>query len=461
MVAVTPPGSELELIAPIQGGQMLARRSGQPVFIQGGIPGEVVVHGELAARRGYLEGEAESVVKSVPMRTTPRCPYYGENGRRRGSIGAESSAPGPVCGGCQYQHITYGGQLEVKSQVVREQMRRVGKIVEAPVRAVQASPSPYAYRNKAAWIIGPGGEPAYHEARSHQLVPVDECLLLTPGLRDVFDHLRAASAAIGLAGRVSAVEARSLPDRSGAEIGTMAITYDPGLPPSSAEAVARALMEACPSVRSVSGARLDRAEDYVHLAGEPRMQAAFLDMELSLSPSTFFQTNLPVAEKMAQYVLEQLGPLEKRVVLDAYCGAGTFTVPMAKRAQAVIGAELDAIAVADVRATLARLGTDNVTILQGDAGLGLRSLLPGTVHSAIVDPPRSGCSKQVLHQLARIRIPRLLYVSCDPSTLARDLRFLIDQGFVLDSIVPFDLFPQTAHIECIASLRLQKRFQGR
>lgn len=187
------------------------------------------------------------------------------------------------------------------------------------------------------------------------------------------------------------------------------------------------------------------------------MQAAFLDVDVSLSPSTYFQVNLPVAEMMARHVLGQLGPLGKRVLLDAYCGAGTFTLPTATKALAAIALELDAIAVADLRESLTRQSIDNVTVLQGDAGMSLRSLIPGTIDCAVIDPPRSGCSKQVLRQLVRIKIPRIVYVSCDPSTLARDLRYLLDQGFLLDSIVPFDLFPQTAHIECVASLKLLKK----
>ncbi len=453
--------TELALIAPIQGGQMLARRSGQAVFIQGGMPGETVEHGQLVAKRGYLEGEAYSVVQAAPARTVPPCPYFGENGRTRGSILVEAAVAGPVCGGCQYQHITYAGQLEIKAQIVREQMRRVGKILDAPVAAVTASPSTSAYRNKAAWIIGPTGELAYHEARSHRLVPVDQCLLLSPSLRDIFDRIRAVSTDLRLSGLLRSVEARSLPAVGGGDAGSMALTFEEGVSEDSARNVAQALIDACPSVVAVSGTTVDSASEYVHLAGAPRVRAAFLDADLSLSPSTFFQVNLAVAELMATYILEQIGSLDKRVALDVYCGAGTFTAPAATRSRAVIALELEPLAVADLRDSLSRAGMDNVTVLQGDAGLGLRSLLPGTIDCAVLDPPRSGCSKLVLSQLARIRIPRLVYVSCDPSTLARDLRQLLDQGFVLESIVPFDLFPQTAHIECVATLKLPKKYQRR
>jgi 23S rRNA (uracil1939-C5)-methyltransferase len=199
----------------------------------------------------------------------------------------------------------------------------------------------------------------------------------------------------------------------------------------------------------------------VHLAGVERIHVAFLNEKLSISPTTFFQVNLPVAEALVRYTLAQIGPVEGRQVLDVYSGAGTFTVPLARHADAVIGVEVDEGSIADTRDTLARIGLENVTLLLGDAAFNLKSLLPGSVAATIVDPPRTGCSPEVLRQLARIRSPRLVYVSCDPATLARDLRFLLDQGYQLESVQPFDLFPQTAHIETASTLKLPRKFQAR
>ncbi|MDB5077700.1 MAG: rumA [Chloroflexi bacterium] len=452
---------ELELIAPVQGGQMLARLSGQVVFVHGGIPGEIVAVDEPVRKRGYLEADAISVVREAPVRDIPPCPYFGENGRHRGSIAVGQDVGGLVCGGCRYQHIAYATQLEIKQRIVADQLRRVGKILDAPVLSAEPSPAPYNYRNKASWLVTEEGELAYHEARSHRAVAIAECHILTPGVLRVFDAIRGASAELGLGGILRGLEARSLPTSSGEEAATLVLTLAPSISLDEATVLAEALQDVCPTVKSVSAIGTDRYAQPVHLAGVERIRVAFLEELLSLSPTTFFQVNLAVAEALVRYTFAQLGPVEGRQVLDVYSGAGTFTVPLARQADAVIGVEVDEGSVADTRDTLARMGLENVTLLHGDAASGLKSLLPGSVSGAIIDPPRTGCSPEVLRQLARIRAPRLVYVSCDPATLARDLRFLLDHGYQLEAVQPFDLFPQTAHIESATTLKLPRKFQAR
>jgi len=453
------PAAPLELLTPVQGGQMLARQSGQVIFVHGGIPGELVTVADIVAKRGYREAAASSVTQAAASRTTPPCPFYGENGQYRGSIMDPVRKPGLVCGGCQYQHIEYQAQLAIKQQIVGEQLRRVGKIVDAAVEPAVPSPSPYAYRNRAGWLVTEGGDLAYHEARSHRLVAIDDCLLLTPGLARVLRDLRAATTQLQLAGAVRGIEARSL-STGDAEAASLALAFDSSISGREAVAIAEALLDHCPTVHSVAGSDADRLSEPAHLAGAPRIAAAFLDARFSLSPTTFFQVNLPVAEAMVQHVLQQLGPMAGKLVLDVYCGAGTFTLPLSRQANAVVGLEADAMAVADARGTFARYGVDNVTFLEGDAGASLKSLMSGTVACTVIDPPRTGCSPVVLHQLARIKAPRLVYVSCDPATLARDLRVLLDHGYRIEQLQPFDLFPQTAHIECVASLKLPKKYQA-
>jgi 23S rRNA (uracil1939-C5)-methyltransferase len=339
-------------------------------------------------------------------------------------------------------------------------LRRVGKILEAPVNTPIASPQPYGYRNKATWLITEDGEPAYHQARSHSPVPIASCHLLAPGLHGILEAIRHAAAEVGLAGLVHGLEARVLPDGAGIEHGTLVLDLHPTTSAAEAQALAGALREVCPIVESVAGRHGHEYEGH-SLDGPPRTRVAFLDEVLYLSPTTFFQVNLLVAEEMARYVLDACGALSGRQALDVYCGAGAFTISLARRTDAVISLEIDAGAVADARATIAETGLDNVTLLQGDAAVSLRSLLPGSIDVAIVDPPRSGCSPQVLRQLARIKAPRLVYISCDAATLARDLRGLLDAGYELDRVQPFDLFPQTAHIESVSVLKLPRKYQAR
>jgi 23S rRNA (uracil1939-C5)-methyltransferase len=454
------PIVELELIAPIQGGQMLARLSGQVVFVHGGIPGEAVTVGEPLPKRGYLEADASSVVRIAEARVEPPCPYFGENGRERGSLTAPAHERGPVCGGCQYQHIGYEKKLSIKFQVIREQLRRVGKILDAPLHDVVPSPSPFHYRNKASWLVTEDGELAYHEARSHQAVAISECHLLAKGVHRVLDDLRIASAELGFGGLVRGIEARVLPAGDG-ERGSLLLTIDPATTDAEVTALSDALLEACPTIHGVTAVSTNRESAAVTLAGDARMHADFGQERFWLSPTTFFQVNGAVADKLSQTVLGLLGPLEGKLIVDVFSGAGMFALPIARQADAVIAIEVDAVAVADARETMADYGIENVTLLQGDAGFNLRSLLPGSAHAVIVDPPRTGCSPEVLRQLARVKAPRLIYVSCDPATLARDLRFLIDHGYQLESVQPYDLFPQTSHIESVSALKLPRKFQAR
>jgi len=460
--AVLPGALELELLAAVQGGQTLARLEGQVVFVQGGIAGEIVQVEGLSRRRGYLDGAAQALIRPSASRVAPPCPYFGENGRHRGALQAPALSEGPVCGGCQYQHIDYPAQLALKHTILRDTLRRVGKIVDPPVGEPEGSPSPYHYRNKATWLVTDEGELAYHEARSHRAVPITECYLLTPPLRTIFDAISSASGEIGLAGMVRSLEARSLPDLGGMDAGTLVLDLAPSTTSHEAEALAEALVECCPTIRTVARRAFaappgspEAPASILH--GPPYTEVMILGERLSLSPTSFFQVNLPVAEALARHVLEQCGVVAGKQAVDVYSGVGLFTIPLARQADAVISLELDGGAVADARRSVETAGLDNVTLLQGDAATNLRAILPGTMQCAIVDPPRTGCSPEALRQLARIKAPRLVYVSCDAATLARDLRVLLDSGYELESVRPFDLFPQTAHIESVSSLRLPKK----
>ncbi len=458
----TVEGMELDLLAAVQGGRTLARHEGQVVFITGGIAGESAHVSDLVRRRGYLEGAADTVSRLSPLRVTPPCRYFGENGLWRGSVPTPLTAAGGVCGGCQYQHIDYAGQQALKQAVLTDTLRRVGKIVDPPVGAPIPSPEPYGYRNKATWIVTEEGELAYYEARSRIAVPISTCLLLSPALQAVFDAVSAASAEIGLAGLAQSLEARVLTDPTGVDAAAIVLDLAPSTTSQEAEVLAEALTECCPNVRSVWGrafAGTDGAREArpLLLHGEEYLETMFLGERLSISPTSFFQVNFQIAEAIATYVLEQCGTLTDRQALDVYSGVGLFTLPLARAADAVISLEVDEGAVAAARRSVAAAGLENVTLLQGDAALNLKAILPGSIQCAVVDPTRAGCSPETLHQLARIKARRLIYVSCDAATLARDLRVLLDNGYELETVRPFDLFPQTAHIESVSALRLPKK----
>ena len=247
--------TELELLAPVPGGQMLARSAGQVVFVHGGIPGEIGVIAPPMRKRGYLETEALSTIRRSSLREAPPCPFFGENGRQRGAIDVAEHDTGPVCGGCQYQHIDYDVQLGIKHDVLADALRRVGKILDAPLKERIASPLPYQYRNKASWLITADGEFAYRAARSHTPVPIDECHLLTPAMRELFLSVLEASTEVGLAGLVHEVEARSLEGPAPHGHNSLVLDLAAATSDAEAQALADALMEACPGLSSIAASR--------------------------------------------------------------------------------------------------------------------------------------------------------------------------------------------------------------
>ncbi|HWE64167.1 MAG TPA: hypothetical protein VHB98_20850, partial [Chloroflexota bacterium] len=290
---------DLELTAPVQGGKMLARLDGQVTFVTGGVPGEEVEAFIPVRKRGYLEGEARAVRRRSPDRVAPPCPYFGENGRQRGSIEQPGDQVEAVCGGCQYQHIGYQRQIALKGDVVRDVLRRVGKILEPPVAEPVPSPNTYAYRNKASWLVTAEGELAYRAARSHTAVPIRSCDLLEPGVHVILRTVQRAAHEIGLGGLATGLEARVLPDDAGNEHGTLLLELAPATSEAEAHALAEALIEICPLVVGVAGMRGHEAEP-ISLAGEPHLQTMFLGELLTVSATSFFQVNLPVATEIAR-----------------------------------------------------------------------------------------------------------------------------------------------------------------
>ncbi|GAC1403892.1 MAG: hypothetical protein NVSMB65_20350 [Chloroflexota bacterium] len=186
--------------------------------------------------------------------------------------------------------------------------------------------------------------------------------------------------------------------------------------------------------------------------GKGVVETTFAGLRYQLSTATFFQVNPGAAEALLAEVHAGLGPLRGQTLLDVYSGAGTFSLPLAREAAEVFAVESNGGAVDDARASAALNGMKNVHVIQGDAELALRDLAPGFVDVAIVDPPRTGCERGVLEELRRLALRRLVYVSCDPATLARDLALLAEYGYRTESVCPVDLFPQTASIEVVATL---------
>jgi 23S rRNA (uracil1939-C5)-methyltransferase len=414
----------LQLTAIAHGGAALGRHEGRVIFVPYALPGETA-RVEIAEDKGrYAFARLVEVLEPSPDRAEPPCPYFGY------------AAHGGACGGCQWQHIDYQTQLRFKTEIVADQLTRIGKI-PAPLPVRQAGlvhptlpdNSGWAYRNHAQFHPAPDGGLGFQGAASHETMAVDECLILHPLLSDLYDALD-----LDLEGLLR------LSLRAGVATDDLMLIFEmeDDLPPG--------LEIDLP----VSCVLLLSDGVHVNLIGRNHITETVAGRAYCISAPSFFQVNTPQAAQLVRLVTEYLDLHGDETVLDAYCGVGLFTAHLAERAGLVIGVEQSPAAVADLLENTA--GQDNVDVIEGPVEAVLPDLdVP--LDAAVVDPPRAGVDRFALDALVERRPARLVYVSCDPATLARDAQRLLRGGYSLVEVQPVDMFPQTHHVESVALFR--------
>lgn len=337
------------------------------------------------------------VIESSPDRTTAPCPVFGE------------------CGGCQLQHMRYDAQLAWKTTRLRNLLCDTG-FATPPVQPTIGCEPPWHYRNHMRFSVNREGEAGLTARNSHRVLPLRSCPIA---------HLRINDA-------LAALHEEPLPRPQ------TLIRYG--------DATGQMLIQ--PALSPANGQRLAALGIDVH---EDAIEEALLGQRFRIRPSSFFQTNTPQANRMAALVLAGLPSGPHATLVDAYCGVGTFAGLLARAAGRVIAIEESASAVRDARANLQAY--PNVEIVQAKVETALPAISE-PLHGLVIDPPRAGCLRPVLDALVARRVPRVVYVSCGPDTLARDLAYLcIERGaYNILSIQPLDMFPQTAHIESITLL---------
>jgi tRNA/tmRNA/rRNA uracil-C5-methylase (TrmA/RlmC/RlmD family) len=398
------PGQRLELdITTVAfGGDGIGRHENFVIFVPFVIAGERVEVEIVEVKRKYAIADLIRVITPSPHRVAPRCPYYTQ------------------CAGCQYQHVEYRQQLEMKRAQIRDVFQRIGKIAEPPIAPVVGSPRQYHYRNKIV-VHGPG-KPGFWTVRGRSIIPIAQC----PIAREEINTR--------LAGLVEADKHTTLRCDSAGKV--WVFSSGTGFQPVQPESPA--------------------GED--GRAGSPShglIEEVVLGKTLQVPVGSFFQVNAGVIEKALEHTRQIFSASGCRVVVDAYCGVGLFALLLADLAGHVYGMELDAAAIQVANANAERLGLKNYDFYPGTTD----RLLFYTLRQCkleetclILDPPRSGCGKQVLKTLAKQKPRALIYVSCAPAMLARDVKELLAAGYRLERVTPFDMFPQTAHCEAVAEL---------
>jgi 23S rRNA (uracil1939-C5)-methyltransferase len=429
-------------------GEGVGRFQGFTVFVPNCLDGETVRTRIELVKKNYARGELIEVLRASPHRVAPGCSLYAQ------------------CGGCQLLHLDYPGQLEFKRRRVIEVMERLGGLKEITVHPVIGMPEPWRYRNKVQYpfALDEQGKVVIgcYQQGTHNVVDTRECLIQHDLNSRIMNRIRELVQGMGISiydERTGQGLLRYVLVKNGFESGeamVVLVTNGPDFP--EGKELGRLLASDFPALKSVvqnintSTGNVVLGEKNKVLYGEEGIIDRLGELEFKISANSFFQVNPAQTEILYAKALEYAQLTGEERVLDAYCGVGTLTLFMASKAKEVYGIEVIPEAIEDAKENAIRNNADNVVFVMG----ATEEVLPKLVRIgidfdvAVVDPPRSGCEERVLQTFAKLKVPRIVYVSCNPSTLARDLKFLVNRGYEVKEIQPVDMFPHTYHVETVA-----------
>lgn len=393
----------------VSGGDCLTRLpDGRAVFVPFVLPGEVVRVALVDEKKRYAHARPLDVLTASPDRIGARCIHFGE------------------CGGCQYQHLDYAKQLTLKEALLRDQFQRIAHIDDPPIQPIVPSPNPWQYRNHVQFQVGQGGELGYIHADGEHMLIIEECHLPEPGINALWPQIELGSE--------SGVYRLGIRQDSFEDLMLIMEGDDPTAPEFSEDIPVSA-------VYTPPDARL------TVLAGDDTLVFTLLGRNFQVSARSFFQVNTPLAEEMIAHLLDNLHLTEETRAIELYAGVGAFSAFIAPKVGHLTAIESSGSACHDFAVNLDEF--DNVVLYEAQAEDVLPTLnLPADL--LIMDPPRAGLAPAVHDALAELAPEKIAYISCDPATLARDIKRILPHGYHFDSVTPFDQFPHTAHIETIA-----------
>lgn len=426
----------------------IARIDGQVVFVHGAVRGETCDVLVMKVLKNAAFGKIAALAEPSPARRQPDCPYYGR------------------CGGCDFRHMSYEEELWAKRARVQDALTRIGG-AEVTVEEILGAEQPLHYRNKSIYPISPAGEVGFYRARSHQVVHVEHCLIQKPEADALAQAVRDYIARFQVEPYNEATGRgllRHLYVRTSCRGESLACLLVNGSRLPHEQELVDMLRAAAPGVCGVvlgENTRRGNAilgDRYRTLWGRDYLTDTLCGLELRLSVPSFYQVNHDQAQRLYEKALEYAGLTGRELAVDLYCGAGTITQVLARRARHVIGGEIVPEAIRDAEDSARRNGVENVEFLCGDASrlaaeLRQRGLRPDVI---CVDPPRKGLAPDVVEAAASMTPGRIVYVSCDPATLARDVARFAPLGYRPVRACAVDLFPGTAHVETVVLLSHKK-----
>lgn len=428
-------------------GNGVGRHESKVIFVPLTVPGDLVRVKIVKDTKTHAFARIEQVVTPGPGRVESDCPAF------------------RVCGGCCFRQMTYETELAAKEGFVRDALQRLGAL-DVPVMPILSSPKVDRYRNKAQYPLAPDRDGnliyGFFASRSHRIVQNSDCMLQTVKLNQVAGRL----AELLIENNVTPYDevnrkglARHICLREGGhsgEISVCIVTTNGALP--QRETIATKITEEFPEIKSFTininpeNTNVIFGNKSINIIGDGTINDTLCDVPLHLNPPAFSQVNTPGAEQLFRVTREYANINKSDLLLDLYCGSGVIGLSMAAGCDSLIGVEVHGHAIENARRSAAEMGLLNTRFIQGDAGaaaskLAAEGLRPDII---ILDPPRKGCDNATLDALLTMSPRRVVMVSCNPSTLARDLAFLGKNGYATQKVQPVDMFPRTRHVEAVA-----------
>ena len=431
-----------------EGGMGVARIDGRVVFVHGALRGEKCRVLILKTLKSVAFAKVLEVIEPSSERITPDCPYF------------------PRCGGCTYRHIRYEEELRLKKQRVQDNLSRIGGS-DVTVEEILGARDTLRYRNKAQYPVSKDGAVGFYRARTHEVIECEHCLLVKPEADAAAEALREYMQSCRVAGydeKTGRGLVRHLYVRSNAAGESLVCVLVNGDKLPKEDRLVTLLRDACPKCTGiVLGTNTKKGnvilgDRYRTLWGSDRLEDTLCGKTFRLSVPSFYQVNRIQAERLYAKAIEFAGLTGQETVLDLYCGAGTITLALSDHAKKVLGAEIVPEAIDDARENAARNGVKNAEFFCGDASdvakkLARENLRPDVI---TVDPPRKGLAADVVESIAEMQPQRVVYVSCDSATMARDVKRLADLGYTAQRACAVDMFPRADHVETVVLLSHKK-----
>ncbi len=430
----------------VAGGFSLGRLNGQVVLCAGGIPGETVQVEILSRRKGVTQGKILKVQESVDSRVAPVCPVVGR------------------CGGCQLQHVHYDEQLCQKRLILEDTLRRIGKISDVRISPVIPSPRPYGYRHVLRMGIGQGRDGmflGFFESGTQRLVPVETCFLVDEDIRCVIDGVRSGLRSLVIERmQLESVEIRW------SQLEKVCLLVFRGQ--AMAQEDVEHLFHVCSEISHIKGwiyehVKASEQDSRRRVRQQPIVRGAdhlwedYGGLRLKMGFRSFMQANWDVFLMLSKTVMEWLGNLKGQRILELYAGTGPLGLTLARQGGKVTCVEGNPFAIDDARESIQVNKITGCRMRLSSVESYLMAVQPGAYDVILLDPTRTGLNAKIVEQLGALQVPKLVYLSCDAPSLARDVKNLREKGYEIQRLQPFDMFPQTAHLETLVELVISRR----